>query len=204
MSTIAERLETINTKLSGILGDVNTELMNKGMSEITDLSSVSNAMTSLKNPTGTLPITQNGTVDVTNYASAEVNVSGGGGGKNIQFDSGFYSIAANNTYNPSSTGLSLTVNKTGSYKVKWESYKSYSSGDGSTALYINNSMYGALHMTWTDGFYNNGNLITSITQYQKNELSGISLQQGDNIEIRAGSRGASYQLFTYFLYIEEE
>lgn len=36
-------------------------------------------------PTGTISITENGTVDVSQYASAEVNVSGGGGDYNAKF-----------------------------------------------------------------------------------------------------------------------
>ena len=78
-SSIAERLSTINTKLTGILSNANTQLTDKGKSTVSDISEIPTAMSELKNPTGTINITENGTVDVTNYASASVEVQGGGG-----------------------------------------------------------------------------------------------------------------------------
>lgn len=74
MSTIAERLSAVNTKLNNILTNVNTQLTNKGKTAVSDLSDLSSAVGELKNPTGSISITQNGTVDVSNYASANVNV----------------------------------------------------------------------------------------------------------------------------------
>lgn len=74
MSTIAERLSAVDTKLNNILTNANTQLTNKGKTAVSDLSDLPSAVGELKNPTGTKSITQNGTVDVSNYASANVNV----------------------------------------------------------------------------------------------------------------------------------
>jgi hypothetical protein len=77
MSTIAERLSALDTKLNTILTNANTQLTNKGKTAVSDLSNLPSAVSELKNPTGSISITENGTVDVSNYASANVNVSGG-------------------------------------------------------------------------------------------------------------------------------
>lgn len=74
MSTIAERLSAVDTKLNNILTNANTQLTNKGKTAVSDLSDLPSAVGELKNPTGTKSITQNGTVDVSQYASANVNV----------------------------------------------------------------------------------------------------------------------------------
>lgn len=77
MSTIAERLSALDTKLNTILTNANTQLTNKGKTAVSDLSNLPSAVSELKNPTGSISITENGTIDVSNYASANVNVSGG-------------------------------------------------------------------------------------------------------------------------------
>ena len=48
-----------------------------------DVAQYASADVAVPQPSGTVSITQNGTVDVTQYASAEVNVSGGGGDETL-------------------------------------------------------------------------------------------------------------------------
>jgi len=72
MATIAQNLETLNEGLNDIKE-------NLGLNSNASLANVVTKSGSVVEPTGTLQITSNNTYDVTNYASAEVNVSGGGG-----------------------------------------------------------------------------------------------------------------------------
>lgn len=108
MSTIAERLSEVDTKLNNILENANTQLTNKGKTEVSDLSDLPSAVAELKNPSGTISITENGTVDVSQYASANVNVSGGGDASeyfNATISGG--SGSGNNAY----PGIALSLKK---------------------------------------------------------------------------------------------
>lgn len=192
-------------------------------------------------PTGTKNIIENGTVDVTNYASASVNVptplpnlqsksltitengtqtisadsgydgldeveittnvSSSGGGKNFQSNYNLYQ-KMNSTY--SKTSLKLTVNKTGTYTVRWVAYRSSTSYDDfGTALYINDTIYGSRKTTWSTPYIRENSVEYTSTSFQINEVNNVLLSENDVIEIY-GKNHSSYNIFLTALTIEEE
>ncbi|MBO4924822.1 MAG: hypothetical protein J5382_11980 [Bacteroidales bacterium] len=82
-----------------------------------------------------------------------------------------------------STGVSITIPISGTYRLKWCAFRSSTSGSNSTRLYRtrNNqtSAIGTEVTTWTDSYY------------QTNYLD-IECDAGDVITIYAKSRGTSY------------
>lgn len=140
-------------------------------------------------PTGTLNITENDTYDVTNYASAVVNVpTGGGSSKNVQIAQGVDRVAT--TSYTAVTGQSITVAKTGTYDVYWTGYRSSTGGTNGSQLYVNGTAEGSAQTT----FSNNGQAV---------HLSGVSLSQGDVVTVRARARGTNYYMYVGNLTIIE-
>lgn len=139
---------------------------------------------------GSQTITNNGTVDVTNLAEVVVSVSGGSG-KAAQIASGVGRVA-NTAY--TSSGISLTVGKTGTYSVYWNGYRSSTSGTSGSQLYVAGSAYGSANTTF-NGTY---------TNVQNVHLSGVSLTADQTITVYARSRSGSYYMYIMNLVIIEE
>lgn len=140
-------------------------------------------------PTGTKSITENGTgIDVMAYASVDVDVPTGSS-KNIQVYSGYDEVASDSY---TATDVSLTVAKTGTYKVSWTGWRSSSAGTSGSRLYIGGTTYGSVKTAFTRTY---GQSIT---------LTGVSLTQGQTITVYARSRGSSYYMCVGNLIIEEQ
>lgn len=141
-------------------------------------------------PTGTKSIAANGTgIDVTAYASVDVNVPSSGSSKNVQAYLGYDEV---NTTSYGATDVSLTVAKTGTYKVSWAGWRSNGSGSWGSQLYIGNTAYGSAVTTFTRSYG------------QSVVLNNVSLTQGQTITVRAKSRGSSYYMVVANLIIEEQ
>lgn len=134
---------------------------------------------------GNLPITQNGNnIDVTDYATVSVSVSGGGG-MNAQ--------AAQSTTRATSTSytncISLTCDVAGTYDVYWSCMRSSTSGTSGSQLYIGGTAYGTADTTtWSN-------------HVQNKKLTGVSIARNQTVAVYARSRGSNYYAYVPLLTI---
>lgn len=137
-----------------------------------------------------ITITQNGTYTAPSgkaYTPVTVNVSGGGGGMNVQAYLGYDSRTANSY---GATSVTLTVAKSGTYKISWCAWRGSSSGTMGTNLHIGSSS-GTNQQTWT-GTY--GQCIT---------LTNQSLTAGTTLTLYATSGSNSRTVYVGNLIIEQ-
>ena len=144
--------------------------------------------------TESLTVTSNGTYTAPRgkaYTPVIVNVSGSGGGGNskaIQVNSDAASVHTNGY---TSTGISITVAKAGTYNVSWMAWRSSSSGTMGTNLHVNNNT-GTNQQTWTNTY---GQHIT---------LSNQTYAAGDVLTLYATAGSTSRYCWAGNLIIEEQ
>lgn len=104
--------------------------------------------------------------------------SGGGSSKNVQ-------VAQSTTRATSSTYtelVSLTCATSGTYDVYWSGFRSSTSGTWGSQLYVNDTARGSAQSSFTN-------------HIQNVHLTGISLSAGDDVAVRARSRGSNYYAY---------
>ena len=115
------------------------------------------------------------------------NSGGGGSSMNVQI---YYGYAQRTANSYGATTVSLTVAKTGTYKISWCAWRGSSSGTMGTNLHIGSSA-GTNQQTWT-GTY--GQIIT---------LENQSLTQGTTLTLYATSGSNSRSIYVGNLIIEQ-
>lgn len=136
---------------------------------------------------GNKSITSNGNnIDVANYSTVSVNVSGGSS-MNVQ--------VAQSTTRANTTGytevISLTCQVSGTYDVYWSTFRTSTSSTWGSQLYINDSAYGS---ATTSGWSNH---------IQNMHLTGVQLSANDDVAVRVRSRGSSYYGYVGTLTIKQ-
>lgn len=114
--------------------------------------------------------------------------SGGGSTKNVQVYSGWDYVRASSY---TATDVTITVSKTGTYKVSWMGFRNTTSGTSGSQLYINGSSHGSATTSFTSSY---GQHVT---------LNNVSLDEGDVLVVRARARNSSYYMYVGNLIIEE-
>lgn len=134
---------------------------------------------------GTLNVTSNGTHDVTNYESVDVDIPSAAS-MNVQMYNG-YDYSASTSY--VDTDVTLTVAQTGTYDISWVGWRNTTSGTSGSRLYIDGVAYGTAVTTFKGSYGQSVN------------LSDVSLNAGDVLVVRARARSTSYKMYVANLVI---
>lgn len=126
----------------------------------------------------------------TAYVNGEkvTGTASGGGGMNVQ---GYHGMDYVRATSYTATDVTLTVKTSGTYTVSWMGYRNTTSGTSGSQLYINGSAYGSARTSFTSNYG------------QSVELTGVELEAGDVLVVRARSRNTSYYMYVGNLIIEQ-
>ena len=114
--------------------------------------------------------------DSDRVASVTGTYSGGGSSKNVQ-------VAQSTTRSTSTSGsnvISLTCSTTGTYTVRWSTFRSSTGGTWGSRLYIGGTAYETMD---TSGWSNH---------IQNREVTGVSISANQAVAVYVQSRGSNY------------